>query len=102
VNRRQIWHRRVKDDGTRVSRSGEKKGRKYASEFERLTVEREFVAQSRATVKEKAIEEIGGRLVKRKHKQERQREMMHGQDCPARGNGGQSHQQLTATPPRFQ
>jgi hypothetical protein len=53
ANRRQTGHGRAKDDGRRISRSGEKKGAKYDSELERLTAKREFHAEPRATVPEK-------------------------------------------------
>jgi hypothetical protein len=50
ANRRQTGHGRAKDDGRRVSRAGQKQGGKYDSELERLTVEREFLAEPRAAV----------------------------------------------------
>jgi hypothetical protein len=65
----------------RVSRSGEKKGGKYDNELELL---KENFSQSQEQLfQTKAIERR--RLVKRKHKQEKRKEMMHGQDYSARG-----------------
>jgi hypothetical protein len=61
ANCRQTEHGRVKDDKRRVSRSDEKKGGKYDSELERLTVERKFLAEPRAAVTEKGhrMREVG-------------------------------------------
>jgi hypothetical protein len=50
-------------------------------------------------LQEKAIER--GRLVKRKHKQERQKEMTQGQDWLAPRKGPQAQQLLAATAPIF-
>jgi hypothetical protein len=56
-----MGHGRVKDDGRRVSRSGRKKGGKYDSELERLSLEREFLVEPSAAVTDKSYQarEIG-------------------------------------------
>jgi hypothetical protein len=50
ANSRQTEHGRATDDERQISRSREKKGGKYDSELERLTVDRGFIAGPRAAV----------------------------------------------------
>jgi hypothetical protein len=71
--------RRLENSGRRASRSSEKNGGKHDSELELL--KKAFSQNSEQLLQKNAIEQ--GRLVKRKHKQEKQKEMTHGQDCSA-------------------
>jgi hypothetical protein len=80
-----------------VLRSGQKKGGQHRGKLERLNDN--FSQSQEQLLRKMAIER--GRLVKKNHKQEKQKEMTQGQDCLAREKGAQAQQPLVATPPRF-